>query len=733
MTTRTVTGTIRHANGTPWTNAVVKFQLLRGSYTALDSYPADAVEATTNASGVFSTALWANSEGVAASAWLCSLPNNETFPFVLGSGAPIDIAALRAATETATWNADTVATLVDAYVVDMTKLAETTLPLQGDALIGYRHKGTGAIGRTLHDRMGDLPISIRDYGAVGNGTTDDSAAIGLALQAAIDATQTGGEASLYFPPGIYLIKQNAILSSISQNFQGPVHFQGAGTYSSILKLESSGSPLWFYDNVNVGKFWYSSFSDLAFAGTRDDPNTNGFRIWSGGHENGFAFHRCRFYDLQDAFKFDGAVNNDSHRFFNCRFRNIAGKTFHLNNPNALCIELYGTNIEVVRGDIFYVAAGGDIRMYGGSIVLGEAAAYLTTDAYIVHLASGASVLGNYLFDGIRVEQFGTGAKIAKIEGPLGNSTVQFLGADLQVMYGGEREAVTVDITNKQVVFERCILPNQWRYRLTGSGQSAGYGLPGRILLADCSVPRGIWQQVDYDAGAPYARFEVRNGYRTRPLGAIAVASIVGDGVTATVTTSVAHGLGSGEAAVLTSAGGFTGVTSTITLDATSPFTKFSYPSSVVASVATGSLTIQDYAFDGIRGAPKGVGGPSSPSAFVTQIGTGTWPDNDATNSPERYVILPPYARIKSIWVRKAARSGIATNYQLFVGNGDKSTTYGSSTLGRQDAEHVINVPALMKAVGTDLNTRTVRIWANPVGITAGHALTADDWIIVEYL
>jgi hypothetical protein len=66
-------------------------------------------------------------------------------------------------------------------VVGTADLAAST----GAALVGSIRTGTGAVSRTLQAVTRDLPVSVISYGAVGDGTTDDSAAV----QAAIDANK----------------------------------------------------------------------------------------------------------------------------------------------------------------------------------------------------------------------------------------------------------------------------------------------------------------------------------------------------------------------------------------------------------------------------------------------------------------------------------------------------------------------------------------------------------------
>jgi Pectate lyase superfamily protein len=80
-------------------------------------------------------------------------------------------------------------------------LANTTDVTKGDALIGFRQSNTagaltGAVGKTVHQKLQDV-VSVKDFGATGDGTTDDTAAIQLAVTAAANK-------ALYFPDGTYL-------------------------------------------------------------------------------------------------------------------------------------------------------------------------------------------------------------------------------------------------------------------------------------------------------------------------------------------------------------------------------------------------------------------------------------------------------------------------------------------------------------------------------------------------
>ena len=97
-------------------------------------------------------------------------------------------------------------TLISGGVVRLTAL----LAAAGSTLVGYIAAGTGAVLRTLQDKLRER-VSVKDFGAVGDGTNDDTAAI----QAAVNS----GAGSVYFPDGVYKIT-NTITFSTLQSLYG---------------------------------------------------------------------------------------------------------------------------------------------------------------------------------------------------------------------------------------------------------------------------------------------------------------------------------------------------------------------------------------------------------------------------------------------------------------------------------------------------------------------------------
>ena len=70
---------------------------------------------------------------------------------------------------------------------------------------GFTQSGTGAEQRTVEEKLKDV-VSVKDFGAVGDGTTDDTSAIQAAIAAAITISATS-PTTLVFPAGKYKITE----------------------------------------------------------------------------------------------------------------------------------------------------------------------------------------------------------------------------------------------------------------------------------------------------------------------------------------------------------------------------------------------------------------------------------------------------------------------------------------------------------------------------------------------
>ena len=95
----------------------------------------------------------------------------------------------------------------------------------GSNLVGFLQAGTGAIARPVQSKLREL-VSVKDFGAVGDGVTDDTAAIQAAINYCAGRT-------LYFPRGTYRCTDTLHIN------RGIV-IVGDGSYLTIVKFSISG-------------------------------------------------------------------------------------------------------------------------------------------------------------------------------------------------------------------------------------------------------------------------------------------------------------------------------------------------------------------------------------------------------------------------------------------------------------------------------------------------------------
>lgn len=138
----------------------------------------------------------------------------------------------------------------------------------------------GAVNRPINEKLEEF-ISVKDFGAIGDGVTDDT----IAIQNAINAVQAKKGGVVYLPTGNYLVTDE--LSTTDTEL--PITIQGSGAYTTakgtaiswsggnaktVFKMPSYGAIKDLYiENINAS----TSVAAVAFAGTSSsDDRSYGF-------------------------------------------------------------------------------------------------------------------------------------------------------------------------------------------------------------------------------------------------------------------------------------------------------------------------------------------------------------------------------------------------------------------------------------------------------------------------
>ncbi|KAG8154302.1 right-handed parallel beta-helix repeat-containing protein [Burkholderia catarinensis] len=183
---------------------------------------------------------------------------------------------------------------------------------------------TGLTARTLLQELVDLPMSVRRFGVVGDGVTDDTAALQVALNAGIP---------LYFPPGIYLYS-NTLTATAS--------IIGAG-WNSILQCTTS-------QGQNASIYW---------------NNASNFKIQN---LQFFSKNATGYYANENA----GPINLGKCSLFEisgCKINNAASQAIMMR----ACVngKIFGNTVLNVWHDGFHVTgASADITITGNEVING---------------------------------------------------------------------------------------------------------------------------------------------------------------------------------------------------------------------------------------------------------------------------------------------------------------------------------------------------------------------------
>jgi len=126
----------------------------------------------------------------------------------------------------------------------------------------YLQGGSGSVARTTASKLQES-VSVRDFGAVGDGTTDDSAAIQAALTYAYNSGSSLQKGKIYIPSGSYLVT--------TLNVPYGVEIYGDGKYSTFIVSTTNATIV----SLGVASSAKASISHLTIKGNSTGSNQHG--------------------------------------------------------------------------------------------------------------------------------------------------------------------------------------------------------------------------------------------------------------------------------------------------------------------------------------------------------------------------------------------------------------------------------------------------------------------------
>ena len=257
------------------------------------------------------------------------------------------------------WTVDNVggfATMAD-LTAAIAALTASLASSSGSSMIGFIQAGTSAVATTAQAKMRET-ISVKDFGAVGDDTHDDTTNI----QAAINYANTiGGD--VYFPAGIYKITNGLTINNsgdTADTFKASMYGDSSSS-ARIHGMAGSYDMLTITGGTGAGVESHQVIRGLFFV----KEDYVGYCI---GGDN------LAFLSLEDVSCFNGAYSfyaTDvlSSVFYNCVFRQatigMRAEYTNFSYPNALT--MVGCVVGNCRDAGIWIVGGTTFNMFGGSV------------------------------------------------------------------------------------------------------------------------------------------------------------------------------------------------------------------------------------------------------------------------------------------------------------------------------------------------------------------------------
>jgi hypothetical protein len=221
--------------------------------------------------------------------------------------------------------------------------------------VSYNEGSAGAVNTSVQAKLQES-VSVKDFGATGDGVTDDTAAINAAFA-------VGGK--IYFPSGTYLCSTITLASSDTHIF---------GSKKSVIKLKNSVN----VDLLDLSNFDNITISDLTFDGNKANQtvDVNAVCIRGNGCSN-VILQNCTVKN--SALTGANIINSDGIKIVNNLFTDC------------------GTKNSVNSGDAMYLAFNTNDYVSGNTVV-NPARIGIIIKGSAGPTATNGTVIGNYVIN-----------------------------------------------------------------------------------------------------------------------------------------------------------------------------------------------------------------------------------------------------------------------------------------------------------------------------------------------
>lgn len=237
----------------------------------------------------------------------------------------------------------------------------------------FQASGTGTVSRSLQAALSEARLSVKNFGAAGNGTTDDTAAIVAAI---LYANGLGG-GEVYFPAGTYLISATLALTVAG------VSLKGTGSSSSVIvNAQTAAGAL----TCSASRFYVEDLGISAIPGSTAAAVTltqNDAAVPPQGYGS---FRRVRILGHRTCF----VVAGRKHAFQDCEAitdGNSASLCYSLGAAQATGTSIRGGVCDAAGGVGISAGSGAGVQFLGASPV----SATLIDGVYFISAATSVNI------------------------------------------------------------------------------------------------------------------------------------------------------------------------------------------------------------------------------------------------------------------------------------------------------------------------------------------------------